>query len=96
MNNLFGPVLVQGGRALFVVEVQVQPLGREAVGQKDGEARLLHPQVLAHEVERDGGVELAQELSARAAGHAELALQLLAVDRDSTEVLVTLLMQICV
>ena len=46
--------------------------------------------VLAHQVEGDLGVELAEELAARAAGDTELALQLLAVDSDPTKVLVAL------
>ena len=75
---------------LFVEEVQVDPLGREAVRQELREARLLHLHVLAHQVERDLGVKLAEKLPARAAGDAELALQLLAVHCDSPKVLVTL------
>ena len=67
---------------LLFVERQVHPLGREAVRQEYREARLLHLHVLAHQVERDLGVELAEKLPARAAGDAELALQLLAVHCD--------------
>ena len=75
---------------LFVEEVQGDPLGREAVRQELREARLLHLHVLAHQVERDLGVELAEKLPARAAGDAELALQLLAVHCTRSKVPVTL------
>ena len=70
--------------------MQLHPLGREAVRQEFCQARLLHLHVLAHQVERDLGVELAEELPAGATGDAELVLQLFAVDGDSPEVLVTL------
>ena len=84
--SLSAPVFL----SLVVVEVQLEPLGGEAVRQEDGEARLLDPPVPAHQEEGDLGVELAEELPARAARHPELVLELLAVDGDPPEVLVAL------
>lgn len=72
-----------------VVESQGEILGREALRKEIGETRLLNLSVLPHQIDWDGGVELAQELPASSTGSNELGLEL-SVDCNPCEVGVAL------